>query len=302
MMEGPVDLQGWYSTKVTKLKLEPYELAEQIRLTTEHILFSAAIDELQVETESIEDEVVPTARVLKVVNETSPCYFLTVTGFMVHVAYGVKWCGHLQAGRHNLVAMLGDWRFVGHSIKGPMMMQLPGTYQEQQELLGGYTYATTGELPAIIEGLSDPNHQGNFVVPEDNGWADLDPTLAWRVLPVHPKIALLFLRGMTVLAAAKLVQEMFEQVPEEAEEKMMALVNFLRVACTTTDADGSAVGVEWALVNQDQSDKVFEWCRGLQNQYYRPVQGAVAQVPRGREVAAVTASPPAGVNRLLPMA
>ena len=48
---------------------------------------------------------------------------------------------------------------------------------------------------------------------------------------------------MTVLAAAKLVQEMFEQVPEEAEEKMMALVNLLRVACTTTDADGSAVGV-----------------------------------------------------------
>ena len=74
---------------------------------------------------------------------------------------------------------------------------------------------------------------------------------------------------MTVLAAAKLVQEMFEQVPEEAEEKMMALVNFLRVACTTTDADGSAAGAESALVNQDQSDQVFEWCRGLQNQYYR---------------------------------
>ena len=44
--------------------------------------------------------------------------------------------------------------------------------------------------------------------------------------------------------------------------------------------------------------QVFDWCRGLQNQYYRPVQGAVAQVPRGREVAAVTASPPAGVNHL----
>ena len=91
---------------------------------------------------------------------------------------------------------------------------------------------------------------------------------------------------------------MFEQVPEEAEGKMMALVNFLRVACTTTDADGSAAGVESALVNQDQSDQVFEWCRGLHNQYYRPVQGAVAQGPRGREVAAVTASPPAGVNHL----
>ena len=137
------------------------------------------------ETKGIEDEVVPTARVIhcQVVNQTNPCYFLTVTGFMVQVAYGVKWCGHLQAGRQNLVAMLGEWRRAGHAINGPMVMQLPGTYQEQQELFGGFTCATTGELPAIIEGLSDPNYQGNFVVPEDNGWLDLDldPTVAWNM-------------------------------------------------------------------------------------------------------------------------
>ena len=93
------------------------------------------------------------------------------------------------------------------TIKGPMVVQLPGTYQEQQDLFGAFTCATTGELPAITEGRSDPNYQGNFVVPEDNGWLDSeDPTLAWRVLPVHPKIALLFLRGMTVLPAAQLVR------------------------------------------------------------------------------------------------
>ena len=81
----------------------------------------------------------------------------------------------------------------------------------------------------MIEELSDPNHQGNFVV--DYRLADLvDPTVAWHVMPVHPKIALLFLRGMTVLAAAKLVQEMFEHVPEDAEEQMMGLVDFIRVA------------------------------------------------------------------------
>ena len=56
--------------------------------------------------------------------------------------------------------------------------------------------------------------------------------------------------------------------------------------------------MEWALVNQDQSDQVFDWCRGLQNQYYRPVQRAVAQVPRGQEVAAVIVSPPAAANHL----
>ena len=35
MTEGPVDLQGWYRTKVTKLNLEPYELAKEIRMATE---------------------------------------------------------------------------------------------------------------------------------------------------------------------------------------------------------------------------------------------------------------------------
>ena len=61
MTEGPVDLQEWYRTKVTELNLEPYEMAEQIRRSTEHIPFSAALEELQVESQCIQEEVSVTA-------------------------------------------------------------------------------------------------------------------------------------------------------------------------------------------------------------------------------------------------
>jgi hypothetical protein len=295
MTVAQIDLQGWYNTTVTKLNLEPHEMAMHIWRTTERIPFTAALDWLQIEQQSLEEDVAATTRVIQVVNQTNPCYFLTVKGFMVQVAYGVKWCGHIQEGRQNLVTMLGDWRRVSHTIRGPMFMRLSGTYQEQQETFGSSAYVTTMELPDIIEGLSEPNHQGSFVISDDDQEV-ADPTVGWRVLPVHPKIAVLFLRGMTVLAAAKLVQEMWEQVPEDEEEKMTALVDFLRIACTTTDADeGSRAGVEWEPVHQE-SDQVFEWCRGLQNQYFRLSEWAASTALRERAVVPVAAVPPTENN------
>ena len=89
----------------------------------------------------------------------------------------------------------------------------------QTNHFGGVVRLRAKELDAIITEL---------------GAAGNAETLA-AVLPDHPKVALLFLRGMTVLVAAKLVQQLFAQVPTAEEEGWVALVNFCRVACTVAD-------------------------------------------------------------------
>lgn len=139
-------------------------------------------------------------------------------------------------------------------------------------------------LDEIVEELGNPGHQGNFLESDDAQDA-VDPTVSWRVLPIHPKVAVLFLRGMTVIKAAKLAQE----------------VDFLRIACTTTGVV-SRTEVKWELINQHQSDQVFDWCQGLQNQYFRSSEGTAVQMPIESMPVAMAALPPARDNNTVEFA
>ena len=63
------------------------------------------------------------------------------------------------------------------------------TEEEHVETFGGKAYAHTRELEEIIEELEHGNN-GATVVKQDNA---LDPAVTWRMLPMHPKAANLFL-------------------------------------------------------------------------------------------------------------
>jgi hypothetical protein len=83
------------------------------------------------------------------------------------------------------------------------------------------------------------------------------------------------------------------QIPEGDEESVAALVGFIRVACTTTAADpASRAEVAWDPINPLQSDELFEWCQGLQNQYYSQLGATV------NEHVAVAAAPPTASDHM----
>ena len=114
-----------------------------------------------------------------------------------------------------------------------------------------------------IEELKEDGSEDPFVLADN----ELEDAATWRILPVHPKLALLFLRGMLVLAAGKLVQELVEIIPHGDTVGVQLLVDFCRAAFTATGATSSQC-VNWETVNTMKTDQVFEWCQGLKNQYF----------------------------------
>ena len=132
----------------------------------------------------------------------------------VQVVYGAKWCGqwcgHFLEAQEHLVVMMGDQCLIGQTVREPQFIRLLGTQEEQIEIFGGMTYTHTRELDDIIDELKHVDKEA-ALLEKDN---DLNQVVTWRVLPVHPNVAILFLRGMPVLAAAKLIREMETQQPD----------------------------------------------------------------------------------------
>ena len=262
MTENEIDEENWYNEEVMGLRLGPHEIAHKLLVETQHVRFAEARLALQVQKQEADDDMAALPRVRRTVNETTNRYFLTVIDGMVQVVFGAKWCGHLHETQEFLVVMMGDQCQIGQTVREPKFMRLLGTEEEQVETFGGKAYADTKELEEIIEELEHGNN-GATVVGQDHA---LDPAVTWRMLPVHPKVAILFLRGKSVLAAAKLVQALVEQVQPEEEDDLFMLTNFCRVACTAPEGEGS-IAASWTPVHPTETDQLFGWCQGLKASY-----------------------------------
>lgn len=116
----------------------------------------------------------------------------------------------------------------------PIVVNLAGTNQVQTNRFGGVVRVRAKEFDTIITELSAEGNDETLAAAEAAG----ENVTALQMLPVHPKLALLFLWGMSVLDAARMVQRIVAQVPEAEEEGMVALVNLCRVACTTAGGEG----------------------------------------------------------------
>jgi hypothetical protein len=262
MTEGAIDEEKWYNDEVMGLRLGPHEVAHKLLLETQNVLFSEARLALQVQKQEADDDMAARPRVRRTVHDTANRYFLTVIDGMVQVVYGAKMCGHFHATDEHLTVMMGDQCQIGQTVREPKFMRLLGTMAEQIEIFGGKAYADTHELDEIIEELEHFSNDATQVEQDDA----LDPVVTWRVLPVHPKVAILFLRGLPVLAAAKLVQAMVAQVQPEEEDDLYLLSNFCRVACTATEGE-DGIEVAWTPVHPTETNQIFEWCQGLKMAY-----------------------------------
>ena len=67
---------------------------------------------------------------------------------------------------------------------------------------------------------------------------------------------------MSTLLAAKLVQKIFAQVATAEVAGVVALINFIRVACTGTSTVLVAKA-NWLPIDPGDSDELYEWCKGL---------------------------------------
>lgn len=276
LTELSVDLEDWFRTHADSLNLGPHTLAANLRLSTDHIPLGTALRELHQEQTNLEAGKSAASRVFGTANSTGQIFFLTVKDFMVQVVYGVKWCDQLSTPHPHLVAMMGDQRRVGRAVREPMRMKVPGDSKAQIAILGGWEGVAAGELTQIIEQLEEEGQQEQLVAEEDED--EQEQVVIWRCLRVHPKLAILFLQGMTVVAAAKMVKEILSQTSQEEAAAMEPLVDFCRVACTARGA-ASRAAMQWEPADPNESDGFFDWCHGQHSQYFPDTLGVIAALP-----------------------
>jgi hypothetical protein len=266
-----VDKEEWFAQTVSEMSLGAHELGAKLVTLTQNVSFGEALRDLGNVQRGL---VGGTAdrRTTDVTSATVQRFGLSVNNGHMQVVWGVGWCPHIQPPQALIAARMGDQRLVGTSTspREPVVVSLLGTMNEQKARFGGTVQVKAKELGAIIAELTAAGNAEVTVAPL--GGAAPNVTTV-RVLPVHRKVALLFLRGMTLLAAAQLVQAIMAQMEPAEEAELTALVNFVRVACTTVEAQ-SGVEANWHAVNLPMADELFEWCEGQKARYLDQVAGA----------------------------
>jgi hypothetical protein len=106
---------------------------------------------------------------------------------------------------------------------------------------------------------------------------------AWKMLPIHPKLAFLFFRGKTVRDAFALVRNLETAIPQEYRGNLEPLRNFIRGAVTSGGGavPASALTTGWSRIDHSATP-------ALESRYYALVG----------QMAPAAAAPPAGLPPL----
>ena len=184
-----------------------------------------------------------------------PMHFLVVTGNQVRVLYGLRTCRPLDREGRRYAALIGER---GGTVACPIPPKLYITKEDNQRQ---YQYQTFQRASKNAQSFGDIQtalaaDEAVMFVPEAVAAEDGEAPQAvsvWRILPVHSRVAVLFLKGMTVRAAFTLAAELYASIPEDDKQWTEPLLEYMRVAITASNdaANSSALETEWRLVNRE---------------------------------------------------
>ena len=179
-------------------------------------------------------------------------YFLIVTNERVNVATGLFPCGHLPSAGIRAYWLGGDYiqqTATGlltppsvHRVAGALPLQHPAfrrTAVPAQPLVDIRTaYTADAALVWVPQVPDDPANP-----PEEIS--------VRKFLPIHAKLAALFMRGPTIREALDLVHQIMEALPDALRAQALALANWMRVACTSNAAANPQSWLHTATVRVD---------------------------------------------------
>jgi hypothetical protein len=92
-----------------------------------------------------------------------------------------------------------------------------------------------------------------------------------RMLPVHAKVAAVFMRGVPVREAVKRVELIRLSLPHADRSSCQALMNFMRVAVSDDGNGDVAINTSWSRVDHGSSEMLetwyIQWAESLAAQY-----------------------------------
>lgn len=251
-------LQAWYEDEIQSLRLTTYSVAHKLVTDDEDVPFEAAVRALDQVLDMVVTKQTAAQRQGDVLGSTQPQFFLTVKGDSLQVVYGVRLCHLLQ---NRVVAIMGDRRRSNNIMREPNVMVVEGEAQTQTRVFGCIKIAAK-EMSVIRDELAEME-EGNYTV----GRLAVGPKLRTpKLLPVHPKMAALFLRGVKIPKALELLQGLTGQFSEDIDLLLTPLIHFCRAAATVHGGK-SAVAIDWAPVQLGESEPLDDWCSGLISQW-----------------------------------
>ena len=206
-------------------------------------------------------------------------YFLTVIGNRFQVIHGLRPCHLVPGGGSRLFCLLGD-RIIrqGGLEVHPKLYKLPGALGNQANEGFARISARATSWETIKTALQDAN---TMVAPA--GTAE-DPEVAtFKAIPIHAKLASVFLHGWSIPQGIMIVQKIMDLVPAIQLPGLNPLIAFTKVAATDNGTGGSTISASWTVMNPAEHVGLEEWYLKLLER----------EVPRRRVAAQPAPQPPA---------
>jgi len=196
----------------------------------------------------------------------SPPYLLMIAQGQVKVLHALRPCLPLAAGGARVAGLLGERVKAGATVIPPPLVVTSSPINEQ----GNHFGRVEGQGPSyagLEEFYSQANAPALWRADEHEG-AELLPGSSWRAIPVHPKLAALFLRGVPIPEALLLIGNLYRSWNPEARLASEAVLTFIRLASVGADeAHKSILETEWVIKNHMESAELTEWYLQVVNNY-----------------------------------
>jgi hypothetical protein len=250
----PLVVRTW-DTLVAEAKIEPHTIAHQLIQETQAVPWEEAMSPFTRFLVITKDNAYqPEAGQWLYADDMAKNYYLTVMDNKWEVVFGYRRCTPLHANGHRLAGLRGDRLLIRGTVTTPGMYQLQGGMNNQSDLFtkNSAPACTTAEI--VVAAAADPamNWKDPDVGPAVHGWP---------MLPIHPKIAILFLHGRSLMEGFHLGVEILAMFPAERVEERELWEGQLRVGVTRTAAgvDTSVLTRGWTRADPYSSPALTDW-------------------------------------------
>ena len=189
-----------------------------------------------------------------------PVWFLGVKADRIQVIYGWRICRPMSEDGKRLAALVGDRRIQGQVSMEPGLYRLDMGVSEQSDAFRKAS-AYVHPLAAIQTTLSEGS---DLVKAAPSGGPDPTKRSAWYLMPVHPKVAGLFLHGPPIKDGINIYASMCGLVPPANQHLLDSMSLFMRMAATEGEDPGQSIlSLQWEAVNPNESADLVQWYLAL---------------------------------------
>jgi hypothetical protein len=184
-------------------------------------------------------------------------YFLTVMENKWEVITGYRRCTPSHANGSRLSGLRGDRRMIRGMITPPGLYTRFGALNVQSDLFMPIDAPALATADVLVAVAADPT--ANWMDPDVG--ANAANIRAWPMLPIHPKIASLFLQGRSLMAGFHLGQEILSLIPVAFTNERELWERQLRMGITRTAAgtDTSVLMKAWERKDPYDTLALTDW-------------------------------------------